>query len=175
MSLVAFLRGANVGGHKVFRPAVVAAELSAFDVVNVGAAGTFVVRKAVSQATFRAALRRCLPFDTEFMLCRGSEVIDLATAAPFPPHSSREDLRPFVSVLARRPSKLPPLPYTQPDGKDWEVQLLGVQGRFVLSWWRRTARARLYPNEVVEKKLLVAATTRNWDTIGKIHSLLQKG
>ena len=173
MSLVVFLRGANVGGHKVFRPAAVAAELSAYDVVNIGAAGTFVVRKAVSAATFRTALRRCLPIDAEVMLCRGSEVIDLAAAAPFPPHSSRPELRPFVSVLARRPTKLPPLPYIQPDGKDWEVQLLAVQGRFVLSWWRHTARARLYPNEVVEKKLLVAATTRNWDTIGKIHRLLQ--
>ena len=174
MSLVVFLRGANVGGYKVFRPAVVAAELSAFDVVNVGAAGTFVVRKAVSQATFRAALRRRLPFDTEFMLCRGSEVADLATAEPFPPPPSRQDVRPFVSVLSQQPASLPPLPCTQPAGKDWEVQLLGVHGRFVLSWWRRTARSRLYPNEVVEKKLLVPATTRNWDTIAKIHRILQE-
>ena len=50
MALVAFLRGVNVGGHKSFRPSVLAAELADFDVVNIGAAGTFVARKPVSQA-----------------------------------------------------------------------------------------------------------------------------
>jgi len=44
MALVVFLRGVNVGGHRTFRPSLLANELSDFDVVNVGAAGTFVVR-----------------------------------------------------------------------------------------------------------------------------------
>ena len=48
MALVVFLRGVNVGGHKTFRPSLVANELSDFDVVNVGAAGTFVVRNRIS-------------------------------------------------------------------------------------------------------------------------------
>ena len=34
--------GVNVGGHRTFRPTILARELSAYDVVNVGAAGTFV-------------------------------------------------------------------------------------------------------------------------------------
>ena len=45
MSLVVFLRGVNVGGHRTFRPSILARELSAYGVLNVGAAGTFVVRK----------------------------------------------------------------------------------------------------------------------------------
>jgi hypothetical protein len=36
----------NVGRHRRFRPAVFARELAPFDVVDVGAAGTFVVRPA---------------------------------------------------------------------------------------------------------------------------------
>ncbi len=39
MAWVVFLRGVNVGGHKAFRPSVVAKDLAEFDVVNVGAAG----------------------------------------------------------------------------------------------------------------------------------------
>jgi hypothetical protein len=42
MALIVFLRGVNVGGHRTFRPTILARELSAYDVVNVGAAGTFV-------------------------------------------------------------------------------------------------------------------------------------
>ena len=43
MALVVLLRGVNVGGHKAFQPSALAKELADFDVVNVGAAGTFVV------------------------------------------------------------------------------------------------------------------------------------
>jgi len=61
VALVVFLRGVNVGGHKTFQPSVLARELSDFDVVNVGAAGTFVIRKTISQAMVRAELLRdCL-------------------------------------------------------------------------------------------------------------------
>ena len=50
MALVVFLRGVNVGGHRTFRPSQLVKELADFDVVNIGAAGTFVVRKPGSQA-----------------------------------------------------------------------------------------------------------------------------
>jgi hypothetical protein len=53
MPLVVFMRGVNVGGRKTFRPAALAAELAALEVVNIGAAGPFVVRKKVSAAALR--------------------------------------------------------------------------------------------------------------------------
>ena len=58
MALVVLLRGVNVGGHRTFRPAALARELSHLGIVNIGAAGTFVVRQPVSQATLRAAAGR---------------------------------------------------------------------------------------------------------------------
>jgi len=39
-AVVALLRGVNVGGNRTFRPSVFAKELSKYDVVNIGAAGT---------------------------------------------------------------------------------------------------------------------------------------
>jgi len=69
MALIVFLRGVNVGGHRTFRPSVLARALSRFDVVNVGAAGTFIVRKPGSRARFRAALLKKLPFAAEIMFC----------------------------------------------------------------------------------------------------------
>ena len=41
MALVVFLKGVNVGGHRTFRPSVLASRLAKLDVVNIGAAGTF--------------------------------------------------------------------------------------------------------------------------------------
>ena len=52
MPSAVFLRGVNVGGHRTFRPSILAKELSKLDIVNVGAAGTFVVRARISEAGY---------------------------------------------------------------------------------------------------------------------------
>ena len=54
MALIIFFRGINVGGHRTFRASMLARELGAYDGVNVGAAGTFVVRKPGSRTNFLA-------------------------------------------------------------------------------------------------------------------------
>ena len=83
MALVVFLRGINVGGHRRFRPSALARELSAYDVVNVGATGTLIVRNPGARAKFVAELRRKLPFPVEVALCNGRDLIRLETENPF--------------------------------------------------------------------------------------------
>jgi uncharacterized protein (DUF1697 family) len=83
MALVVFLRGVNVGGHRTFRPSVLAREMSDYDLVNVGAAGTFVVRKPGSRAKFRSVLLRKLPFETDVVLCDGRDLLRLEAENPF--------------------------------------------------------------------------------------------
>ena len=173
MASVVFLRGVNVGGHKAFRPSVLARELADFDVVNVGAAGTFVIRKAISQAMLRAELLQRLRFKAELMICRARDVIDLASGEPFPDEPSDKEVSRFVSVLAKRPRTLPPLPISQPASDKWQVKVIGVSGRFALSLYRRLGRTVVYPNEVVEKNLGVSATTRNWNTVSAICDILK--
>src|SRR6266516_7644437 len=101
MALVVFLRGINVGGHRRFRPSVLARELSAYDVVNVGATGTFVVRKPGSRAKFRTAVLRKLPFEATVALCDGRDLIRLETEKPFGIEPSRPDVVRFVSILSK--------------------------------------------------------------------------
>jgi uncharacterized protein (DUF1697 family) len=173
MPLVVFLRGVNVGGHKAFQPSALAKELAEFDAVNVGAAGTFVIRKAVSQKALRAELSRRLPFEAEFMICLGRELTDLASGDAFPAEPSGEGVKQFVSVLAVRPRTLPALPFNQPAGDSWQVKIVAVIGRFALSLQRRVGQRFIYPNEVVEKHLGVSATTRNWNTLSAICDILR--
>src|SRR5690242_18922013 len=101
MALVVFLRGINVGGHRTFRPSLLAKELSDYDVVNVGAAGTFVVRKPGSRAKFRAELKRKLPFEMEVVICDGRDLVRLETENPFETVPSRPDIVRFVSILSK--------------------------------------------------------------------------
>jgi uncharacterized protein (DUF1697 family) len=101
MALVVFLRGVNVGGHRTFRPSILAKELSDYGVVNVGAAGTFVVRKPGTREKFRAELLRKLPFDTEVVLCDGRDLIRMAMENPFGAETARSDIVRFVSILSK--------------------------------------------------------------------------
>src|ERR671930_468699 len=102
MALVLFLRGVNVGGHRTFRPSLLAKALRAYDVVNVGAAGTFVVRKPGSRAKFRAALLHLLPFSAEIALCEGRDLIRLEMENPFGDEPSSPGVVRFVSILSKR-------------------------------------------------------------------------
>jgi uncharacterized protein (DUF1697 family) len=164
------MRGVNVGGHKAFRPSLLAKELAHLGVINVGAAGTFVVPGNVAPKAIRAEFLERLPFEAELMICRGSDVLDLVASEPFP---SAKDLRRFVSVISRRPGKPPRLPLCQPAGDRWEVKVIAVSGAFALSLWRRLGKSFVDPNAVVEKGFGLSATTRNWNTIVKICEILE--
>jgi len=172
MASVVFMRGVNVGGHKTFRPAVVAGDLAALDVVNVGAAGTYVVRKAIRPMALRVELGKKLPFEAELMICSAREILDLIAQDPFPPVRAGADLRPFVTVMGKQPEPIPRLPVDKPSGEEWQVRVVAVYGRFALSFWRRLGRSIVYPNEVVEKMFGVPATTRSWNTLLKIQDVL---
>lgn len=172
MASVVFLRGVNVGGHKAFSPSGLAKEMAALGVVNVGAAGTFVVKKAISAAKLRTELLRRLPFAPEIMICTGAEVAALAATAPFARQPDAE-AKHYVTVLPKKPAKAPKLPIRKPDGEDWQVKVFAVKERFVLSLHRRQGKQLIYPNEVVEKAFDAPATTRNWSTIAAIARLLE--
>jgi len=101
MALAVFIRGINVGGHRTFRPSVLARGLSDYGVANVGAAGTFVVRKPGSKAKFRAVLIRKLLFKAEVVLCDSRDLMGLETDNPFGAKASRPDIVRFVSILSR--------------------------------------------------------------------------
>ena len=172
MASVVFLRGVNVGGHRLFRPSILARELVKYDVVNVGAAGTFVVRKPISPAKLRAELLRRLPFEAEAMICSAGDLISLPSTKPFAREPSGPDLVRFVSVLAKRLRMLPALPVTLPPGDNWLLKILAIRGRFAFGIYRRTVRTVGVFGQL-EKRLGRSATTRNWNTITTIIEILE--
>jgi uncharacterized protein (DUF1697 family) len=172
MPLVVFLRGVNVGRHKRFFPAQLAKDLAALDVVNVGAAGTFVVRAPASPAALLAGIRARLAFDADIIIVKGRELIDFAASAPFGrrPPAAREQR--FLSVLLARPRVVPPLPAIYPANDKWQVKVVVVSGKFAASIWRRQPGTPIYPNAALEKQFGVA-TTRNWNTVEAICRILR--
>jgi uncharacterized protein (DUF1697 family) len=172
MALVVFLRGVNVGGHRTFRPSIVARKLSDYDVVNVGAAGTFVVRKPGSRAKFRTALLRTLPFEAEVVLCDGRDLIRLETENPFAAELSVPDVVRFVSILSKAGGVRTSLPVTFPPDGEWLVRVMASQGQFVFGTYRRHMKTIGYLGRI-DKLYGVPATTRNWNTIIAIVRILK--
>ncbi|HVE32631.1 MAG TPA: DUF1697 domain-containing protein [Gemmatimonadaceae bacterium] len=172
MTLVAFIRGVNVGGHRRFRPSLLAKELSAYDVVNIGAAGTLVVRKPGSRAKFLAALRARLPFDAEIALCDARALQRLEKANPFGPRASGPDVVRFVSVLTKTGRSRDALAVHLPSKQDWLVRVVGADGRFVFGEYRRHMKTIGYLGKL-DSLIGSPVTTRNWNTIRQILAILK--
>jgi uncharacterized protein (DUF1697 family) len=172
MASVVFLKGVNVGGHKTFRPSVLAREMARFGVINVGAAGTFVVTKPISQAKLRLKFRRRLPFETEVMICSGNDILQLASAGPFAGEPRDPDIVRFLSILAQRPRALPALPLNLPPSEDWLVRIVAIRGRFAYGLYRRAMRTIATLGQL-EKHLGGSITSRNWNTISSIVEILR--
>ena len=173
MRWVAFLRAVNVGTANRCQPALIAKELAKFGVVNIGAVGTFVVREDVSESALRAGIAKKLTFKCEIMICPAKEIVDLAKENPLKGETGK-NVDAHVTILARRPTKLPGLPFYAPSKDKWEIKISGVVETAVLSLRRRVQGGRLYPNQIVEKLFGTPATTRTWNTIEKVAKILKQ-
>ncbi len=168
MNLALFLRGANVGGARVFSPAALAKKLG---VESIGAAGTFIARNASSAGALRKKFAAALPFKTEILVCSAADIAGLVDADPF--RNLPKDAKPVVTILAQPPKSPCKFPFDLPAGPKWQVRLFPPVGLFVPGCYRVLGRLGHYPNEVAEKTLGVPATTRGWPTILKIHDKLR--
>jgi uncharacterized protein (DUF1697 family) len=172
IALVVLLRGVNVGGHRTFRPTMLANQLKHLDAVNIGAAGTFVIRRPVTVARLRAELERRLPFDAEIMICQGRAIVRLMSKHPFAGHQARPGTVRFVSVLSKRPRSAPSMPISLPASGQWLLKILARDNRFVFGVYRRHMKVISYLG-MLDRLFGVPATTRSWKTIAAIAGVLE--
>jgi uncharacterized protein (DUF1697 family) len=170
MALVVFFRGINVGGHRAFRPSELAKELGNYDTVNVGAAGTLVVRKPGSRAKFLAELRRKLPFEATIAVCDGDDLIRLEADNPFGPPAA--DVVQFVSILSKAGRRKVSLPIVLPEDGEWLVQIAGAKNRLVYGVYRRRMKTIGCLGRI-DTLFGAPATTRSWNTIRSVLRILK--
>jgi len=172
MALIVFFRGINVGGYRKFRPSMLARELRAYDVVNVGAAGTLVVRQPGSRAKFLAELRRKLPFEATVAFCDGKDLIRLETENPFRNEPSRPDIVQFVSILSKASRGQASFPIAVPESGEWFVRIMGWKDRLVFGVYRRHMKTIGYLGHI-DELFGAPATTRSWSTILSVVRILK--
>jgi uncharacterized protein (DUF1697 family) len=172
MALIVFLRGINVGGHRTFRPSALARELGAYDVVNVGAAGTFIVRKPGSRTKFLAELRRKLPFEAELASCNDRDLSRLETGNPFGHEPPSPGVVRFVSILSKASRHKPSLPIAIPPIGEPFVRIIGSKGRLLWGVYRRHMRTIAYLGQI-DELFGAPATTRSWSTVLSVLHILK--
>jgi uncharacterized protein (DUF1697 family) len=174
VALVVLLRGVNVGGHRTFRPSKLAEQLKHLGAVNIGAAGTFVVRQPVSRAQLRLEFARRLPFDTRIIICQGQEIVRLISRDFFSGQLAGPGIVHFVSVLSETPRSAPSLPLRIPSTGQWLVKILARERRFVVGLYKRQMKAISHLG-TLDRAFGVPVTTRNWNTILAIGKVVDSG
>jgi uncharacterized protein (DUF1697 family) len=172
LALVVFLRGINVGGHRTFRPTKLAEALKHLGAVNIGAAGTLVIRQPMTQAEARAEVARNLPFAAEIVVCQGRDIASLISKNPFEGQSVRPDVVHFISVLSQRPRLTPSTPMRFPPSGQWLMKILARRNRFVIGMYRRHMKVIGFLG-ALDRLYGVPVTTRNWNTIAAIAKVLR--
>jgi uncharacterized protein (DUF1697 family) len=172
VALVVFVRGINVGGHRTFRPTKLARELKHLGAVNIGAAGTLVIRKPMTQAQARAEVARKLPFVAEIVVCQGRDIASLMSNNPFEGQSLRGGVVRFVSVLSQRPRLTPSTPMRFPSSGPWLMKILTRRKRFVIGMYRRHMKV-IGLLGALDRLYGVSVSTRNWNTIAAIVRVLR--
>ena len=172
MAQVVFLRGVNVGGHRRFRPASLAAELRHLGATNIGAAGTFVIREPIGRAELTAELSRRLPFETEIVICPGRDIVRLVSDDAFAGHRPGAGEVRFVSVLSRPCRSAPALPMRLPAAGRWLVKLVARDGRYVFGVYRRHMKVIGYLGRL-DHLFGVPITTRNWTTMATVAKAIE--
>lgn len=173
MALVVFLRGINVGGQRAFRPSVLAKQLGSRDAVNVGAAGTLVVRNPGSHAELLAEVRGRLPFEATIAVCDAGDLLRLEAESPFGAEPPRPGMVQFVSILSRDSSRRVSLPVSLPEDGEWFVRIQGSNGRLVYGVYRRQMKTIGYLGQI-DLLFGAPATTRSWGTILSVLRILKR-
>ena len=172
MALAVFLKGINVGGHRTFRPTGLARALKRYEVANVGAAGTFVVRGRVARGELRAEIVRRLPFPAVVMICSGRDLLELVSTEPFAGQPDGPQIVRFVSLMSRNQKRPPRLPRSLPTVGRWGLRVLERRGPFILGLYRREMKAIGYLGQL-ERLVGVPLATRSWTTIQAVVKLLE--
>ena len=178
MASAVFLRAINVGGANLCKPAQLVKQLKKLDVVNIGAVGTFVVRDNVDEGVLRkkfaAQLARDFGIKCEIMIVPARDLLRLAAQNPFVDQPSGPEITRFMSVLHKRPKKIPPLPHCLPTNDNWLLKVVAIQKQFVVGLYKREMKVIGYLGKI-EKILGMPATTRSWNTIEKVVKILEQG
>jgi uncharacterized protein (DUF1697 family) len=166
---IALLRGINVGGHRLIKMADLKAM---FVAMGFGGAQTYIQSGNVvfqaneAEEPLRERIEQRIVatfgFPVTVALRTHDELTRVITACPFAPDALAEGERLYVALLAETP---PPAGIERLGASKIEPDEFRVVGREVYLLYRQNMRESQLTNNLLESRLGVPATSRNWRTL----------
>jgi uncharacterized protein (DUF1697 family) len=174
---IALLRGINVGGHRLIKMADLKAMFEALGFGGVQTyiqSGNVVFQADETEAPLRQRIEQQIAatcgFPVTVALRTHDELARVITACPFAPDALAEGEHLYVALLAETPASTGIermlASKTAPD----EFRVLG---REVYLLYRQSMRETLLTNGLIESRLGVLATSRNWRTLTTLAAMSQ--
>jgi uncharacterized protein (DUF1697 family) len=180
VTYVAFLRGINVGGHKLIKMDVLARIFAGAGLKNVRtyiASGNVIfesgsANKAALTKKIEKALQQTLGYEVTVVLRTLSELESIVNRNPFKKYEASKDVMLCVVFLADEPKTKLKLPLVSlPEN----LEVFEVADRAACVVSRRKKNGWFgFPNNFVEKQFSVAGTTRQWSSVNKILKAAKK-
>jgi uncharacterized protein (DUF1697 family) len=172
-TLIAFLRGINVGGHHKVSMADLSKilnELSCDNVKTLLNSGNIVFdtnEKDIQslEDKIEKHLAKSFGFPIPVILRKKIEIQQLVDKDPFKSVNVNKDIRLYVSFLKHAPESTLTLPYTS---KDNEFKILSMENKTITCVLDLSISRTTKGMEDLGKHFGKLITTRNWNTIEKI-------
>lgn len=170
----AFLRGINVGGHKLIKMEGLSRIFTTLGLEKVATyiqSGNVVFESAEQDSRkltgrIEKGLAAATGSEIAVFLRTLGELEALVSQEPFSGFESGTDVKKYVTFLAEAPEARPELPLVSPKK---EIRVFRAEGREIFSLAFAQGNGRYgFPHSFIEKEFKVQATTRNWNTVEKI-------
>jgi len=177
MRYAAFLRGINVGGHKLIKMADLAQTFVSLGYAGVKTyiqSGNVIVDAADTDPAslaleIEASLAAALGYEVTALLRTGQDLQTIVDLNPFAALATGDAAKPYVTFVRTPLSPALALPLISPNH---DVEVFAGTEHELFSLSRQHNGRYGFPNLFIEEALGVVATTRNWNTVSKVASLI---
>lgn len=169
---IAFLRGINVGGHKLIKMAELKQMFESLGLNKVQTyiqSGNVLFESTEEPESLRLRIEREIEavfgFDVPVVLRTVAELEQILNKCPFEVDSLPEKERPYIALLSQPPSTEG---IEQLQAYPIQLDEYRIFNQEIYILYRQSAHKSKLTNNLLEKKLGVTATTRNWQTMSKL-------
>lgn len=173
---IALLRGINVGGQKLIKMEALRKSLEQLPFTNISTyiqSGNILFESSLQSVTEIAELiseniRTTFSFDVPVIVVTPNELKRVIDNHPYPNRKIEDPAQPYVAFFSAIPKQENLTLLKEADfGKDEFV----AAGKHMYLFYAESAARTKLSNAVLEKKLNVSSTARNWKTIHKLIEL----
>ena len=175
---ISILRGINVGGNRKILMADLKKIYSNLKFKNISTyiqSGNVVFdspnsnEKSIIEETLQKAIYNAYGFEVQVIVRTANELIDIFNKNPFLSNDNLVPKKLYLSFLKEEPSKDKLLNISQ---IDTSPDLYSISGKDIFVYCNSKFSDCKLTNLFFERKLKVTATTRNWNTITKLHQMI---